>query len=282
MQGDLKFTEDLRKIATESFDLAGRLCGSCKNFHMLWPYNRLAEASGGDVRVPLIHSVLSRLLSYSGGRILIAGSADTGLLAVVARAVHSGTHITVLDRCETPLELCRRFAIRWSLPIQIVPIDLTELTVQSSFDVVFVHMLLQFIPANRHLDVLSRMRRSLCSDGRLVLVFRTSARIEGSLVPEYRRDYPIHLIEQLEARNVVLPESREAFRRRIEVYFEERRGREGAHANRTEVEELIKAAGFEIEDLTPIEATMSEPFHQFAASFGLQRFMVIARPSHRS
>src|SRR5215472_6117076 len=38
--------------------------------------------------------------------ILIAGAADTGLLALVARATSSDAEITVLDRCDTPLEMC--------------------------------------------------------------------------------------------------------------------------------------------------------------------------------
>jgi SAM-dependent methyltransferase len=279
MHGEPRFSEDLRQLAVEAAEVSGRLCGSCANFHMLWPYNRLAKASGGDVAAPLVRSALSGLLSQSGRSVLIAGCADTGLLAVVARAANSGTDITVLDRCETPLELCRRFAGRWSLPIQTVHLDLMKLAEQSSFDVVFAHMVLQFIPASHSLDVLLRMRGSLRPDGRLVLVFRTSPRIEGSLVPEYLRGYPMNLIEQLEDSNVPLPEPREAFRRRLEVYFEERRAREGTHTSRAEVEELIKAAGFVIEEITPIDANMSEPFRQFCAKIGLQRFLAIAKPS---
>ena len=75
---DMRFTEDLRQLAVELFDLAGQLCTSCKNFHTLWPYHRLAQAAGGDVDVPLVQSVLTRLLSQNDRRILIAGSADFG------------------------------------------------------------------------------------------------------------------------------------------------------------------------------------------------------------
>jgi len=42
-----RFSEDLRRLAEEAFELADQTCGSCKNFHMLWPYLRLAGASGG-------------------------------------------------------------------------------------------------------------------------------------------------------------------------------------------------------------------------------------------
>jgi SAM-dependent methyltransferase len=276
MADNLRFTEDLPQLATESFDLAGRLCSDCQNFHMLWPYHRLAQAAGGDVEIPLVQSALRRLLSPSGRKILIAGCADSGLLAVVARAASAGTSFTVLDRCQTPLELCRRFADRWSFPIATLHTDLQELSVISSFDVVFVHMLLQFIPPTHHLNIFSRLRRSLRPGGHMVLVFRTSPRIEASVAASYRHDYPRHLIEQLETRGVPLPESRQTFQNRLEVYFEDRRRREGTHGNRAEVESLITAAGFEIEELIPIVAPMSAPFVQFAAKIGLQRFLVVA------
>jgi len=277
MRGEVRFSEDLRQLAAEASELAVCLCGQCQNFHLLWPYLRLAGASGGDVRSPLVHSMLHHLLSKTSARILIAGSADSGLLAVVARAASSDAEIVVLDRCETPLEICGRFAARWSLSIETLHLDLMELSLQSGFDVVFAHSLLQFIPADRRVDVLARMRRSLRPDGRLVIVFRTSARIEGNLLPEYRESYPKHLIGQLDAMNVVLPEPRDNFTRRVEAYAEERRVREGAHATRAEVAHLIETAGFEIENLTQIEAEQSAPFQQLTAKIAKERFVAIAR-----
>ena len=187
-----------------------------------------------------------------------------------------------MDRCETPLELCRRFAARWSLPSKTIHLELEHLSIASAFDVVFVHMLLQFIPADRHFNIMSRLRRSLRPGGRLVLVFRTSPRIGESLTTEYRRDYPQRLIDQLEAGHIPLPEPREDFRAHLEVYFEDRRAREGTHSNRAEVEALMKNSGFEVEELVQIVAPMSAPFVQFGADIGLQRFLAVARLSDAS
>jgi SAM-dependent methyltransferase len=279
VHGDARFTEDLREAARQTYNLADRLCGSCKNLHLLWPYLRLAQASGGDVDNPLVCSVLGRLLAPHGRSVLIAGCADAGLLALVARTADSSTNITVLDRCAAPLEVCRRFADRWSLSIEIIHLNLTELTLESRFDVVFAHMLLHLIPPDQCLDVLARMRRSLRSDGRLVLVFRSSARIEGSFLPEYRRGYALHLIEALEAAGIDLPEPRETFRRRIEVYAEERRAWEGAHADRAEVEQLLTTAGFVIANIVPIESVVSPPYRRFNARIGLRRYLAVAAPA---
>lgn len=278
MSEDLRFTEDLRQLAAEACDIARHLCGSCENFHLLWPYLRLAKASGGDVDEQLFRTALNRMLSGSDQKVLIAGAADTGLLAVVARAASSDPGIVVLDRCATPLELCRRFSNRWLLPVKTLQMDLVALDVRATFDVVVAHSLLQFILPDRRVDVLSRLRRSLRPGGRLLIVFRTSARIEGSLLREYRETYSKNLIERMEEMNIPLPEQREDFRRRVDEYSEERRTREGAHQNRADVEQLIETAGFSIEELTSIEANLSAPFRQFNAKIDKQRFLMVAKP----
>jgi len=199
-------------------------------------------------------------------------------LAIVASAAGTSPEITVVDRCETPLELCRHFADRWSLPVETLLIDRMELDIRAAVDIVVAHSLLQFIPADRRLDVLSRLRRSLRQGGCLLIVFRTSARIEGSLLREYRESYSKNLLEKLEEMNIPLPEGREDFRRRVDEYSEERRMREGAHQNCTDVEQLIEDAGFAIEELNPIEATLSAPFRQFNTKIDKQRFLIVAKP----
>ena len=277
MSGTPPFIEDLRQLAAQASIIARRRCGSCTNFHMLWPYLRLAKASGGDVDEPFFRTALERMLSVRDQKVLIAGAADTGLLAVVARAA-TRSKIIVVDRCETPLELCRKFAERWFLQVETVHSDLMNLDVGSIADLVIAHSLLQFIPADRRVDVLSRLRRSLRPGGRLLIVFRTSSRIEGNLLQEYRETYSNNLIKELEAINIPLPERREDFRRRVDDYSEERRAREGAHHTRADVEQMIRDAGFAIEELTAIEAKLSAPFRDFNAKIDKRRFLIIAKP----
>lgn len=270
--------ENLEALAPEAYEISERFCGDCKNFHSLWPYLRLARASGGDVGEPLIVSTLKKLLLKGDRNILVAGCADTGLLAVVAGAAARGTKITLLDRCMTPLELCRRFAHRWSLSIETIHCDLMKLSVRSYYDIVLAHALLQFIPSESHIEVVSRMRRSLRADGRLLIAFRTSSHITGSLLHEYQDSYRKNVIEQLESINVELPQPHGEFYRRLGEYSEERRNREGAHQSCEEVEALLKAAGFEIESINRIESVQSAPFRRFAAKIYKKRYLAIARP----
>ena len=232
----LSYDEDLRSLALQAYETADRLCVDCKNFHSLWPYLRLAKASGGDVEEPRIGSTLKELLAKGNRTILVAGCADTGLLAVVARAAASGTKITLLDRCMTPLELCQRFAQCRSLSIETIHCDLMNFSAHSCYDIVFAHALLQFIPNRFRINVVSRIRQSLRPDGRLLIAFRTSSHIEGALLHEYRYSYRKNIVEQLESRRVELPEPRKEFYRRLEEYSEERRKREGAHQSHEEVE----------------------------------------------
>lgn len=275
MDGAARFTEDLRELAAESFALAGQMCGDCKTFHMLWPYHRLAQAAGGDVGIPLVRSTLQNLLRQGGRKILIGGSADSGLLAVVARAASSGTDITVLDRCATPLELCRRFADRWSLPITTLNLDLRDLSAHSSFDVVFIHMLLQFIPAGQHLDTLVRVRRSLHPGGRMVLVLRTNTCGEDGPSVDGWRDHATHLIEHLRAGKIPLPEPGEQFHSRLQIYFEERRRRQNTYSDPAQAEALLTASGFDIETLVPIVSPMAAEFVPLKS--GLLRFLAVAK-----
>ena len=98
-------------LTAEAYELSGRLCGTCRDLHALWPYIRLSRASTGiEVQASKLESRLGDLFARGLRRLLIAGSADTGLLALAARAgADHGVNIVVLDICETPLELCRTF-----------------------------------------------------------------------------------------------------------------------------------------------------------------------------
>ena len=100
------FREDLPRLAAENFAIANRTCLSCGHMHALWPYIRLARASTGiEGESSDLDRVLRELIAKGQRRVLIAGSQDTGLMALVARAAGtSAVEITVLDRCASPLE----------------------------------------------------------------------------------------------------------------------------------------------------------------------------------
>jgi SAM-dependent methyltransferase len=275
------YHEDLKCIAGEGFELANRRCRGCGQLHALWPYIRLARGTSAGLEDASSHlqSVLAALIAAGRRNLLIAGSADTGLLAQVARSgAGHPLDIVVLDRCETPLELCRRLAQRWSLPIATMHEDLLDLDRPGRFDIVLVHGTLHFLAPNRSADALARMRRSLRPNGRLVLRVNTSRRIEGDLAEEGRDGYADWVPDELNRIAVPLPEPPEAFRERLRLHAMSREDREGAFGAPEEIQALLAQAGFVTRDWLEMSVKLNEPVQAFVAKTAKRRFLVIAEP----
>jgi SAM-dependent methyltransferase len=280
--GSHGFDEDLRRVAAEGFEMAGRLCRGCGSFHALWPYLRLARATsaGSEDVTSVIHSVLAEQMAAGRKDVLIAGAADTGVLAMVAGAGAGGpVNIVVLDRCETPLELCRRLAQRWALPIATLHEDLGNLHRPAHFDIVFAHGTLHFFNPDRRVDVLARMRRALRPGGCLVLRANAGGRIEGELTGEGRDGYPAWVPEELARIGVPLPEPAEAFRERLRMHAVSREHREGAFATAEEIKATLVQAGFAIRDWREVGGTLSAQVQDFQSKTGKRRFLVVAEPA---
>jgi hypothetical protein len=286
---DLPYNEDLPRLAAESFALSERWCRSCGRMHALWPYIRLARASTGvEAGASHLQCLMAALIADGRRSVLIAGAADTGLLALVARAsAGRDPRIVVLDRCGTPLELCRRQAQRWSIPVDTMLTDLRKLEVggpgsqSGPFDLVLVHGTLHFIAAQHRVDVLVRLRRSLGSEGRLLLLFNASRPIDDALRSESRGEYADWVIDELERIAVPLPEPREEFRARLHRHAEQREDREGVFAAPEDVEALLAGAGFTLRERFEIAARVTTPVESFLAKIGKRRFLMVAEPDLR-
>jgi len=279
MNGDARFTENIPQLAQTAARLALRYCGSCQNYHFLWPYLRLIGTPGraGDSQ-GFLESALAEPTSNDQWRVLIAGCADTGLLSVVARATTGDRQagITVLDRCRTPLELCRDFAERWALPLETLHVDLVDLSVDPRFDIVLAHTTLTFIVPERRLEAMTRLRRALRPGGKLILRFRTRGDVEAAHLSTYRSTVPSRLIEQLDSMRLPLPESREALQRRVETYAAERHAREASEPEYAEVEKLLDRAGFDIEAIVPVASDHSASFEKASAALSSRLFVATA------
>ena len=192
-------------MAAEAYALADQYCDRCRNFHALWPYLRIARMVGAaESGAAKIGETLAAQISSGARRILIAGAADTGLLATVARVARGrAIEITIVDRCRTPLELCQRFAARWSLLVKTQIADLTTLDVRD-FDLIYANSVLQFIPLAQCVDTLARMRRALRPGSHLVCVFNAGGRLAVDVLPEYRTNYAEWLLAELARRGISL------------------------------------------------------------------------------
>jgi SAM-dependent methyltransferase len=280
----VSYSEPLRELAAEAYEISGRLCGACGDLHALWPYIRLSRASTGvEGQESRLQAELRGLFARGLHDVLIAGSQDAGLLALVARAkMHAGAEppagITVLDICETPLELCRRIAERWSLPIETIREDLVELNAARRFEVVLVHGTLHFIAADRRLEALRRIARALRPGGRLVLLFNTSRPVTADIEQSAGAGYGASVLAELARLDVPLPDTEAAMRARLDFHQRRRELREGAFAEASEVEALLDAAGLNVIACTRIDVDIARPMDVFVAKISKQRFMALAEP----
>ena len=273
-----RFEEDLPAMAAQAYALSERLCVRCRIHHAVWPYLRLANMCGGpEAGAPVVEGTLRKLLAPGGRRVLIAGACDSGLVGTVARAgLDLKPEITLVDRCETSLELSRRFAAEWSLPIRTKRLDLTGLELEG-FDIVYANSLLQFIAEDRRVDVLARMRRALRPGGHLVSVDNTGARIEGEIAPGYHSGYADWLIAELERRGIPLPDTRDAIQQLATDYSHERLSREGAFAEPAIIDDLMTKAGFVMRSRELLTMPLTASYKSFVAKLAKRRFLAVAQ-----
>jgi SAM-dependent methyltransferase len=268
--------ERLGDIAAEAYEVAGRLCGSCHNLHALWPYIRLSRSSTGLERSgSVLEATLRSFVGEGLRKILIAGAADTGLLSLVLRAADDfDVDVTVLDVCGSPLELCRRFAGKWSIPIKTVKQDLADLSERQAFDLVLVHGTLHFIAAGKRSRILVRIHRALRPNGRLLLLFNTSRASTIRKDDKFHVEYAESVVKELKRLGISLPDTESEFVRRLSDHSRQRQEREGAFASSGDAKQLLEAAGFNIIGCKEVETTRSA--QKFTAHISKHRFMAIA------
>jgi SAM-dependent methyltransferase len=173
---DLSF--NLRTVS----GLAEKYCGSCAGYHVLYaakrlmPFARIVDLDRKEVAATIGKLAAERLASSGSSlEVVIAGAADTGLLAgaahgiaLVGRAALDRSRFTILDRCRTPLELCRSFGRGHRLTVETDVVDLVADQTRRSADLVVVHSLLRYVPKEAHADLLRKFGQWLRPQGRIV------------------------------------------------------------------------------------------------------------------
>src|SRR5262249_47210141 len=175
-----------------------------------------------------------------------------------------------------PLELCRRLADRWSIPVRTVKQDLADLGEQQMFDLVLVHGTLHFIAAEKRLHVLTGVHRALRLNGRLILLFNTSGPSTVGKDDQLHIEYAESVVRELRRLGIPLPDVESEFIRRLSDHSRQRQEREGAFVNPGDAQELLKAAGFNIVDCREVETPRSA--QTFTSHISKRRFMAIAEP----
>jgi Methyltransferase domain len=133
----------------------------------------------------------------------------------------------------------------WSLPIDTLKLDLRRLNVQQQFELVLIHGTLHFIAAADRHDVLNRIRRALCPEGSLVLLFNTSKPSSTAEIgDQFHLDYADSMVSELKRLHISLPDDEPSFCARLVAHSQQRQLREGAFTDPQDVKRLLGAAGF--------------------------------------
>ena len=256
--------EAMNRLLAESAPLARRWApescwsdpatgDSCAWYHGAWQTLRLLGiVTTLTHHAPLYVEALRPLIA--GGqcrRVFLSGSADYGLLSVVLDAFsreRAVPEITVVDRCETALKLCRWYAERFGFSIETVPCDLTAFRPAEPYDLICVHSLLSCIPVEHHAALVETWRSLLRPRGRLMMANTLYLDVSDSKTrfsPQHVADYRKRLFAAAEScrHPEALPPARE-LERIAEVFA----GRMEASviASRRQLTDLMEAGGFEL------------------------------------
>jgi hypothetical protein len=218
--------EDIARNAELVFELAPRLCRGCEDYHLLVPLRRMANRfSGVSVDRPKMIDIVKQLAASRGDGpidVLIVGSADSGLLATCAHAAQRAgegtlrrTRFTILDRCETPLELCRDFARRHDLALTTEAVDLVTTTRVHAADIIVHHSLFNHLPPESRVDVLRKLGWWLKPGGRIVFASSINSSAERKYGRSRRTEVNDLVLSMIESGAIRPPESKGRLQARL-------------------------------------------------------------------
>ncbi len=166
-----------RQLARSRCRTDPRTGANCAWFHGFWQYLRLLRL----IATPEHHAAFyesalgAAARSSDAKRVLVAGTADYGMLAhVIAAFRRRGIEpeVTVSDVCETPLQLNEWFAARVGCPIETRRCDMLEYPAGPAFDVVCTHSFLGEFPPRQRLELARKWHELLRPGGVVVTVKR--------------------------------------------------------------------------------------------------------------
>lgn len=147
-------------------------CNCRDGWHFVWS---AFKASGWRRSIYFQQPLLAKLLAPAlpGVRkILIAGAADAGVLSVLHSVFGPGVDYTAIDLCAAPLHTMRDYASLRGLSLSCVQVALQDFEPDDTFDLVFMHNTLCYLPPLKVVDVLRSLRHALQPGGRVVCGMR--------------------------------------------------------------------------------------------------------------
>ncbi|MCC6736976.1 MAG: class I SAM-dependent methyltransferase [Bauldia sp.] len=273
--------EDLPRLARLGYDAAIAHCGACRNYHMTAPYLRAMGTGGIGVEFAW-DSQMDVLVRATAGRRtvrwLMAGAADAGMTGLVSGLAETvpgvDHHVTIVDRCQTPLILSRAHAEAEGMAVETILGDLRQFHRDRAFDVVLMHFTTIFFEDGELVPFLRHAATWLAPGGTMIAGFlhdRPSPEPStppAASVNEWRSAV---VRAEMAAGRIDLPEDAGTFIARLERRNPTRTTRRVPVA---EVAEIVRAAG-----LAPREIALLPFADDEAALWGAdcrQRCFVVA------
>jgi hypothetical protein len=244
----------LRQNAARISELAPDNCVGCADYHIRSAAHRCAPIPKGigfdrPQLIMLITAFIAEKNTLGGNiEILIPGSADTGILATAAHAaaamgdgVLDRCRFTVIDRCPTPLILCREFGERYRLNVSTVQSDLTANSLHFAADIIIVHSVFRFIPRASQAAFLTRLGSWLKEGGHLIISNRLRLDDAAEADSEFRKRTAANALfeEELAEGNILTRESPQVVLERLQRAVHDGEGRPGEFQSLEDVRKLI-------------------------------------------
>jgi SAM-dependent methyltransferase len=246
-----------------AWENAPRLCANsgfdCLNYHRIRPSLRqLGLSAEPEDQRSFLFPALVDALSAGGTRLLISGSADEAMAAMVFEAAEEAkkiAEISVIDRCATPLALTEAFAQALGTAILTAQSDILEYETDHPFDLIVTHSFLgQFAPDARK-QLMEKWFELLRPGGRVVTVARLRP---SSEVRSFLGDAPIRLADEVRRRAFAHTDELGSGPEELAqaaLQYAQQRSRSFPIHSLEEAEQLFKTAGFQLLHAAAIEAT---------------------------
>lgn len=164
--------EEFRAESEKFLPICAEHCKCEDGWHFLWSAHK---AAGRRRSVYFQQPLLAKLLEpvqQSVRSILIAGSADAGILSVLDSIFGSNIDYVAIDVCAAPLVEMQRFAISRGMTLSWQQTSLQDFVPQQAYDLVFCHNTLMYLQPDEALQVLSKFTHCMHANSMLVCGMR--------------------------------------------------------------------------------------------------------------
>ena len=257
-----RFEDDPSENARMCLALAPDHCLTCGDFHLgaimrrstLAPELRIADEA--EFRIATVQAIETIRAKTANMRVLIVGSTDTGLYISLLNAASAAggddyarkLSVTLVDQCETPLEICRRYAASNGLVLDAVRSNLIDFTPEKAFQLVIMHGVLTFFPEAHRLDYMRHVRGWMAPEGRLVSSVQSGRKV-GSGEPQERILHALANLQRfMDEAGIHGPEATQ-LRDRLVRGMEGRQDQPELFSDEEEAVSFYRHAGFRVKSL---------------------------------